>query len=474
MSFMKLKLFKSFFITTSCILLITLTLLFVIMSFAVNNYVTDSRREILDKAVTSVLELYGHNKTQDNILLNIDTIAKVNEVDFLICNDDGNVLLCSCSDYFEHKECTHTEDDISKEYLDELSSDNRFGVTTMNGRFDDLKYVSFRESTVAEQGDVYIFATASTVTLSDIMKIMLRIYLISAIIPLILMFVAEYVLTYKLTKPLKYMSIAAKSIAKGDFSKRIPVMSDDEIGELSVLFNRMSDSLSQNEMVRRNFISNISHELKTPMTTIGGFIDGIIDGTIEEEKHEYYMRIVSDEVKRLTRLVQSMLSISRLESDERSFNPTDFDFAELLLSVIVSMEQKVTEKELSVEGLEELSHTIIDADKDMIYQVVYNLVDNAIKYSNEGGTISFASHRIENRFEFRVRNSGKGISDEDKAHIFERFFKGDKSRSSNKSSLGLGLYITKTIIDIHDGEISVISERDNFTEFRVSLPISRR
>ncbi len=474
MSFMKLKLFKSFFITTSCILLITLTLLFVIMSFAVNNYITDSRRGILDKAVSSVSELYEDKVLEEDILLIIETIAKVNEADLLVCDSEGKILLCSCDDYFESEICSHSEDDISKEYLGELSSDNRFGVTTMNGRFEDLKYVSFRANVVTENGEVYIFATASTVTLSDIMKIMLRIYLISAIIPLILMFCAEYVLTYKLTKPLKYMSVAAKSIAKGDFSKRIPVMSDDEIGELSVLFNRMSDSLSQNEMVRRNFISNISHELKTPMTTIGGFIDGIIDGTIEEEKHEYYMRIVSDEVKRLTRLVQSMLSISRLESDERNFNPTDFDFAELLLSVIVSMEQKVTKKELSVIGLEELSHTIIQADKDMIYQVVYNLVDNAIKYSNEGGTISFGSHRIENRFEFRIKNTGKGISNEDQAHIFERFFKGDKSRSSNKSSLGLGLYITKTIIDIHDGEISVISERDKFTEFRVSLPISRR
>lgn len=473
MNFMKLKLFKSFFVTTSCILIITLTLLFVIMSFAVNNYITDSRREILDKAVDSVCELYADDNTHKDILLNIETIAKVNEAELLVCDNDGKILLCSCEEYFKQNTCSHSEDNISKEYLNELSSDKRFGITTMNGRFDDLKYVSFRENIETENGLVYVFATSSTVTLSDIMKIMLRIYLISAIIPLILMFVAEYVLTYKLTKPLKYMSAAAKSIARGDFSKRIPVMSDDEMGELSVLFNRMSDSLSKNEMVRRNFVSNVSHELKTPMTTIGGFIDGIIDGTIEEEKHEYYMRIVSDEVKRLTRLVQSMLSISRLESDERTFNPVDFDFAELLLSVIVSMEQMVTEKELSVEGLEQLSHTVITADKDMIYQVVYNLVDNAIKYANEGGKISFTSHRIENRFEFRIRNTGKGISDEDKAHIFERFYKGDKSRSSNKSSLGLGLYITKTIIDIHDGEISVISEKDTFTEFRVSLPISR-
>ena len=250
-------------------------------------------------------------------------------------------------------------------------------------------------------------------------------------------------------------------------------MSDDEIGELSVLFNRMSDSLSKNEIARRNFVSNISHELKTPMTTIGGFIDGIIDGTIDESKHEYYMKIVSDEVKRLTRLVQSMLSISKLESDETAFNPSEFDFAELLLSVVVSMEQMVTEKELSIEGLENLSHTVIYADKDLLYQVVYNLVDNAIKYTDNKGTISFTTHRIENRFEFRVKNTGRGISSEDISHVFERFFKGDKSRSSNKNSLGLGLFITKKILDIHDGEITVNSTPCKFAEFVVTLPIKK-
>ena len=470
---MKLKLFKSFFVTTSCILVITLTLLFVIMSFAINNSVTDSKREILDKSIDNLCEHYASGSSDSEIYSNIEIISKVNNIDFLISDTEGNLLVCSCENFMDNNSCEHTELAISKDYISELDFDNPFAVTTMNGRFEALKYISYSKTTNAEGKDILIFSTASTVTISEIMKIMLRVYLVSAIIPLILMFGAEYMLTYKLTKPLKYMSDAAKSIARGDFSKRIPVMSDDEIGELSVLFNRMSDSLSKNEIVRRNFVSNISHELKTPMTTIGGFIDGIIDGTIDESKHEYYMKIVSDEVKRLTRLVQSMLSISKLESDETAFNPSEFDFAELLLSVVVSMEQMVTEKELSIEGLENLSHTVIYADKDLLYQVVYNLVDNAIKYTDNKGTISFTTHRIENRFEFRVKNTGRGISSEDISHVFERFFKGDKSRSSNKNSLGLGLFITKKILDIHDGEITVNSTPDKFAEFVVTLPIKK-
>ena len=208
------------------------------------------------------------------------------------------------------------------------------------------------------------------------------------------------------------------------------------------------------------------------MTIISGFIDGIIDGTIDESRQKYYLKIVSEEVKRLSRLVQSMLSIARLESDERRINPVDFDFAELVLTVVVSMEQKITSKKLSIIGLEDLSHTVINADKDLIYQVVYNIVDNAVKYSNDGGKITFSSHRISEDIKFSVKNDGAGIASEDIPHIFERFYKADKSRSSNKDSLGLGLYITKTIVDLHDGEISVDSRVGEFTEFKLSLPIN--
>ena len=167
---------------------------------------------------------------------------------------------------------------------------------------------------------------------------------------------------YKLIKPLKYMSVAAKSISNGDFSKRVPVLSDDEIGELSILFNKMTDSLSKAEMTSRNFVANVSHELKTPMTVISGFIDGIIDNTIKEEDRSHYLAIISDEIKRLNRLVQSMITLSKFESKEMPISPVGFDIADMLLNIAISMEKKITEKNINIEGLDTLSHTGINAD----------------------------------------------------------------------------------------------------------------
>ncbi len=469
---MKFKIFKSFYITTACILFITLTLMFVVMSVAINGYITESREDILVKSVDTVAEHIDKGRASDEFGGGISAVAKINELDLLVADHTGKIVFCTCEDFAQNGTCIDSEQPIGPDFLKETTSETAFSLSTMNGRFKDITYLASKKHYVPWDGvSYYLFAFASTVSINSMLGTLFRTYAVTAIIPLLFMFIAEYFLTYRLAKPLKYMSIAAKSIAKGDFSNRVPVMSDDEIGELSVLFNRMSDSLSKNEMARRSFISNVSHELKTPMTTIGGFIDGMLDGTIDESRHEYYLKIVSDEVRRLTRLVSSMLTMTRLQSDEQVLRPTRFDFAELLLSVVVSMEQKITDKQLEVKGFENLSHTEILADKDLIYQVVYNLVDNAIKYSGEGGFIEFTLHRIGDRLEFGVINSGAGIPPEDLPYVFERFYKADKSRSGNKDSLGLGLYITKTIVELHDGEISVQSERDKTTAFNVSLPI---
>ena len=147
-------------------------------------------------------------------------------------------------------------------------------------------------------------------------------------------------------------ALLASMAAKGDFSKRIPVTSDDEIGELAVSFNQMTNSLVQLEGMRKSFVANVSHELKTPMTTIGGFIDGILDGTIEPEKQSYYLQIVSDEVRRLSRLVQSMLSMAKLESGEFVLKPELFDFRELLCTIVISQEQRIEAEKIEITGLD--------------------------------------------------------------------------------------------------------------------------
>ena len=318
-----------------------------------------------------------------------------------------------------------------------------------------------------------MFAGASSQSVKPLINNSLKIYLLSSLVPLIIMFAALYYMTYRINKPLKLMSEAAKAMAKGDFSKRIPVTSDDEIGELAASFNGMTNSLARLEETRKSFIANVSHEMRTPMTTIGGFIDGIIDGTIEPEKQDYYLNIVSNEIKRLSRMVQSMLNLARLESSEFVLKSEAFDFREQILGIVIGQEQRIEEKKIDIRGLDSLPAVTLVADKDLIHQVVYNLVDNAIKFVNEEGYIAFDVKAGANNVEFSIENSGVGIPRGDLPFIFDRFYKLDKSRAANKSSMGLGLYIVKTIIKNHGGTISVCSKENEFTRFNFVLPLGK-
>jgi signal transduction histidine kinase len=233
----------------------------------------------------------------------------------------------------------------------------------------------------------------------------------------------------------------------------------------------MATALSVLESSRRSFVANVSHELKTPMTTIGGFIDGMLDGTIPPEKHDEYLSIVSGEVKRLSRLVTSMLNLSKIEAGELEIKPTNFDVVQKIVNCMLTLEQEIEKKNITINGFESLNATNVYADRDMLYQVVYNLVDNAVKFTNENGTITvFAGEDKSGKAFVSIENTGEGISSEETGRIFERFYKVDKSRSYDVKSAGLGLYLCKTIIEMHGGTIFAESEKDKFTRFTFTLP----
>ncbi len=455
-------------------LFVTLTLVFVLLSVAVNEETAKSKYQI----VSGASDLISDNLLSDGGLVDstslsvMNSVSKINSLDIFVVDPAGKIVACGCDDFYSKGECTHSSVALSSEYLFDIRAEGKMELSSVGGIYEGMHYTFSKSIRVPLGVDYYVISASSVMSATDIIKIMFGMYAISAIIPLIFMFIAEYGIVYRITRPLKYMSIAAKSIAKGDFSKRIPVMSNDEIGELSVLFNRMTDSLARSERTSTSFVANVSHELKTPMTTISGFVDGIIDGTIDSSKQKYYLGIVSDEVKRLSRLVQSMLSLARLESGQNALKETSFRMSETILSVVISMEQKITEADISIIGLDTLGENVICGDKDLIHQVVYNLTDNAVKFTPSGGYIEFSLCRIDDNIEFSVKNSGEGIPAKDVPQIFERFYKSDKSRSNHKNSLGLGLYITKTIAELHNGTVRVESVEGEYTEFTVILPIN--
>ena len=318
----------------------------------------------------------------------------------------------------------------------------------------------------------YVFMSTSAQSMSAYVGDNLQVFVLSALGVLTLTFIVLYALTYRMVRPLRQMAAATRAFGEGDFSVRVPVQGQDEVAELATALNSMAVSLSSVEGMRRSFVANVSHELKTPMTTIAGFIDGILDGTIPADKRDYYLKIVSDEVKRLSRLVKSMLDLSRIDNGQLKLTPVSFDLTEVVCNTLLSFEQRIENKHITITDLQDCAREDVVADYDLIGQVVYNLLDNAVKFTNDGGTISLRVYREPGRVVCAVRNSGIGISPQEMPHIFERFYKSDTSRGLDKNGVGLGLYIVKTVISLHHGEIKVRSAEGEYSEFAFWLPDS--
>ncbi len=301
----------------------------------------------------------------------------------------------------------------------------------------------------------YVFTSAATGTEDRLIGITRRSVINGSVWVLLAALVAAYFITDRIVHPMKLMTDAVKKFAKGDFSERIAVRGNDEVSDLARAFNNMAESLENLEKMRNTFLASVSHDLRTPMTTIAGYIDGINSGAIPPEKQGYYLGIISSEVHRLSRLVSQILDVSRLDSGDRKFTPTDFDIAEMARQILISFEAKIDEKRLDVEFISPDSISA-RADRDAIYQVLYNLCHNAIKFSAEGGKfIIKLTEGPDKKVRVSVYDDGQRMSEEDASHAFDRFYKSDKSRGLDKSGVGLGLYICKTIIDAHSEEIGV-------------------
>ncbi len=275
--------------------------------------------------------------------------------------------------------------------------------------------------------------------------------------------------TFYISKPLRKIKLVAQEYEKGNFEPKVKIKTKDEMGKLAQTMNKMSQSIAKFEESSKNFVSNVSHEFKTPITSISGFIDGILDGTIPEQKQTHYLRLVSSEVKRLSNLVHSMLNISRIESGgvRPAFVP--LNISKLIKNIVENFIDKIEAKNLRIKGIDKFKNFWIEGDEGLTYQVFYNLIENAIKFSNSGGYIFFGIFRVSNFLTIRIQNSGKGLKAEEKERLFDRFYKTDKSRSQDTSGVGLGLNIVLTIVRLCDWKIKVNSEYGKYTEFVLTV-----
>ncbi len=294
---------------------------------------------------------------------------------------------------------------------------------------------------------------------------LLFIFVISSMLSLFVSFIIVYFQAKHISMPIVQINKAAQNIAKGDFSERVAVTTRDEIGQLASTFNFMASSIEKADTNRQRFISDVSHELRTPMTSITGFVEGMLDGTIADGERDDYLEIVRDESIRLTKLVNDMLEMSKLQSDEYKINIAPFDINDLICSSLISLEKKIDEKGAQIDVDFRPEQLVTLGDKDQIKRVLINLIDNAIKFSTPNTVISIKTSVINGKATVSVSNIGDRIHPDDLKRLFDRFYKTDESRERDRTGAGLGLSFVQNILRLHNQSINVRNEKNNNGEY---------
>ena len=396
------------------------------------------------------------------------TAAMISDMDILVCDEEGHVLL-STDETMEGQSITIPEGVMSAV----LEQGTWAGRSRLDQLYESKRFVGGVSVVSPTTGNVLgtVFTVSSGDTVDALWRTFAGLLVMTALVVLMISFVATSVTTMRQIKPIREMAQATRCYAEGDFDIRMNDYGrDDEIGELAASFNNMAERLQQTERQRREFIANISHELKTPMTTIAGYTDGILDGTIPPENEKQYLQIIANESRRLSRLVRRMLDVSQLQAMDPLRNGNHFDICESMRRVLISMEKKINDRHLDVEADIPDEPILVLGDKDMSTQVLYNLLENAAKFAREGSTLYLGVTMMDGKARVTVRNVGDTIPAEELPLLFERFHKSDKSRSEDKDGYGLGLYIVKTILQQHKEDISVTSE-NGVTTFTFSLRV---
>ncbi len=275
----------------------------------------------------------------------------------------------------------------------------------------------------------------------------------------------------RIAKPFNEMSSSIAEYSEGNTSVRLNVKTDDEVATLAKAINEMMDTIERNDKNKDTFLASVAHDLRTPMTTISGFADGILDGTIPPENQHHYLAIISEETKRLSRLISTLLTTTKMQNQK--INPKPFNVTEKAINTLFTFEGQIDDKRLNVEIPNDEPITV-NADPDVIHQVFYNLIHNAVKFSPTGGSllIDLKKDLSKGKAVITIRNDGEGIPEEEVPHVFEKFYKTDRSRGLDKSGMGLGLFIVKTAIDNHKEKITVESGTNKGCSFTFTLPLS--
>lgn len=346
---------------------------------------------------------------------------------------------------------------------------SKFGPEEKPGEKWDTTYTRVQGSSISPQGSYLVVISVSSKALSLAQLPIAKMFGVSFAVMVVVCLALSLLLARPMTRQITSMRIAAQKISAGDYNVELPKVSSDEIGELAESFNQMVDSLQNLENMRSQFVSNISHELRTPMTSILGFIEGILDGTIPEDQQEYYITIVRDEVRRLHKLATELMTLTKMESGSSGITKTRNNISELCRQSLISLGPLFDEKGLDIEA--ELGDQDMYAmcDSGMIRQVLTNILHNAIKFTPSGGMVKLSLTTVKSKIVVSIADSGQGLSQEDLKHIWDRFYKADKSRGQNADGMGLGMSITWNIIKEHGESIRAFNAENGGAVFEFTL-----
>lgn len=407
----------------------------------------------------------------------VASIALLTDSHVIVANPDGQVIYATDGTRFSSFDDSER---IPENVIQTVLTQGSFtGMSSLDGLYPERRYVAGLPVTVKlggismVQGMVLVSADASS--LAEMWSATATIFFFSAVVVLLIAVIASSLTSAYQVRPLKEMAEAARKFGRGEFDVRVTGYEGrcDEISELADAFNSMANSLEKVESQRAEFIANVSHELKTPMTTIAGFAEGILDGTIPPEREKESLQIIVSETRRLSRLVRRMLDLSRLNalSENTLTAQEQFDLTEVVSQVLISLEGKITGRNLDVDVQMPEDKLMVWGDTDSITQVCYNLVDNAAKFAAPGTTITVQITKKDGKAYTTIRNLGATVPPEELPLLFDRFHKADYSRSMDREGVGLGLYIVKTILNNLKEDITVTSE-DGVTQFTFTLTLA--
>jgi len=444
-------------------------------------YVIEEKKDSMNSNARYIAEFTGSylargNEIRDGYFqMYVASLAQISGNHVILSENTGEVVYATDGSRFYQYDTAVPESVISQA----ARRGGYAGMTTLGGIYSESRFLTAEpiygelpggESVV--RGVVLVSTSASGIT--QLWRAMANIFFFTCVVVLLISIVASTITSARQVRPLNEIAEAARKFGHGEFNVRIRGYEyrQDEVGALAEAFNNMAGSLEKSENQRNEFIANVSHELKTPMTTISGFAEGILDGTIPPEREREFLQVIASETRRLSRLVRRMLDMSRLKAmNENVTAQEQFDISEIMLRVLVSLEGRITGRELDVDTQNPEDPVMVWGDPDGITQVCYNLLDNAAKFAAAGSTMTVRVEKKETKALVTVRNLGDTIPEEELPLLFERFHKADYSRSQDREGVGLGLYIVKTILGNLKEDITVTS-RDGVTEFVFTLTLA--